>query len=165
MLSASDDALNALLPDEPAAVDQLLLVRSTLAQALKSRICNRPILANETALIEYLTFKMAYAVNERFHVLFLNARNCLLLDEVVGSGSVRGTAVYPREIMRRAIEVGATAIIAVHNHPSGDPTPSAADIKTTQHLNAAARLMGLELHDHIIVAESGYCSLKRMGVL
>lgn len=165
MFSASDDALTALLNDEHAAIDQLLMVRNTLIQALKSRICNRPILTDERALIEYLTFQMAYTVNERFRVLFLNARNCLLLDEVVGAGSVRGAVIHPREIMRRAIEVGACAIIAVHNHPSGDPTPSKTDIETTRHLRAAAQLMGVELHDHLIVAQSGYSSLKRLGFL
>lgn len=165
VLSASADAQSKLLPDEPAAIDQLQLVCTTMTQALKSRVCNRPVLSDERALIEYLTFTMAYADSERFRVLFLDARNCLLLDEIVATGSVRGAVVHPREIMRRAIEIGASALIVVHNHPSGDPTPSPADLETTRRLAGAADLMGLKLHDHLIVARSGYSSLKRRGVL
>lgn len=165
VLGASMDALGALLPDEPAAIDQLELVRTTLTQALRSRICERPILSDEKALVEYLTFTMAYADTERFRVLFLDARNCLLRDEVVAIGSVRGAVVHPREIMRRAIELGASALIVVHNHPSGDPAPSHSDTETTRRLAAAAELMGLRLHDHLIVARSGYSSFKRLGVL
>lgn len=159
------DALSVILPDEPAAIDQLQLVCSTLTQALKSRICDRPVLSDEKALIEYLTFTMAFADIERFRVLFLDARNCLLRDEIVALGSVRGAIVHPREVMRRAIEIGASAMIVVHNHPSGDPTPSDADVETTRRLAAAADLMGLQLHDHFIIARSGYSSLKRRGVL
>lgn len=165
VLSASAEALSSEIPGQPAAVEQLRLVRRTLAQALRSRLRQRPILSGEKALIEYLTFTMAYAATERFRVLFLDARNCLLRDEVVASGSVRGVVVHPREIMRRAMEVGATALILVHNHPSGDPAPSPADIETTRRVAAAADLMGLSLHDHLVVARSGYSSLRRLGYL
>lgn len=165
VLSASADLLSAALPEEPAAVNQLRLVGDTLTQALRSRVCNRPVLSDEKALIEYLTFTMAFADIERFRVLFLDARNCLMRDEIVAVGSVRGAVLHPREVIRRAIEIGASALIVVHNHPSGDPTPSFADEETTRRLAAAADLIGLQLHDHLIVARSGYSSLKRRGVL
>lgn len=165
VLSASAGHLLAALPDETAVVDQLGLVRATLHQALRSRLCRRPLLSDESSLIEYLTFTMAYTNTENFRVLFLDVRNCLIRDEVVASGSVRGVVVHPREIMRRSIELGATALILVHNHPSGDPTPSRADIITSQRVAAAAEVMGVHLHDHLIVARSGASSLKRLGHL
>lgn len=163
IFAASDDALHATIPDEPDALSQLNLVRSTLKQTLRTRIKARPLASDEQALVEYLTFTMAYAATESFRVLFLDARNCLLRDEVIASGCVREVVVHPREIMRRALEVGATALILVHNHPSGDPTPSPADIKTTHRVAAAAQVMDLNLHDHLIIARSGYVSLKRLG--
>lgn len=165
VFSASFEALSATIPDEPRAAEQLRSVRNALEQALRSRLCRRPVLSDEKVLLDYLTFTMAFALTERFRVLFLDPRNRLIVDEVVANGCVRGAVVHPREIMRRAIEVGATALIVVHNHPSGDPTPSTADLRMTQVLAAAATTMGITLHDHLIVARSGYVSLRRLGRL
>ena len=165
VFSASVEALWSVMPEEDAAVDQIQLVQTALRQALRSRLFQGPLLSNEEALIEYLTFTMAYAATERFRVLFLDARNCPLRDAVIATGCIRGVVIHPREIMRRAMEVGATALILVHNHPSGDAAPSAADIETTRCVAAAAKVMGLHLHDHMIVARSGHSSLKRLGVL
>lgn len=165
VFSASSEALAATVPDEPRAVDQLNCVRDALQQVLRTRICRRPILSDDKSLTEYLTFTMGYSPIERFRILFLDARNRLIVDEVVANGCVRGAVVHPREIMRRAVEVGATALIVVHNHPSGDPTPSRADVTMTQSLSAAAGTMGIILHDHLIVARSGYTSLRRLGQL
>ena len=165
VFSASTEALRATIPNEPAVVNHLKLVYATLEQVLRSRLCKRPLLSDEKALIDYLTFTMAFLMTERFRVLFLNSKNRLIIDEVVANGCVRTAAVHPREIMRRAVEVGATAIIVVHNHPSCDPTPSTADLKMTQSLAAAASVMGIQLHDHLIITSSGYVSLKRLGHL
>lgn len=136
-----------------------------MEQALRSRLCRRPILSDEKALIEYLTFTMAFSMTEQLRVLFLGARNHLMHDEVVAHGCIREVAVHPREILRRAVEIGATAVIVVHNHPSGDPTPGTADIRTTRALREAADSLGVVVHDHIIVASSGFSSLKRLGHL
>jgi len=146
-------------------VRQLRLVSDTLAQALRSRLCDRPLLSDEPALLDYLTLTMGHSVVERFRVLFLDARNRLLRDEVMATGSVRGLTVHPREIIRRALELGSTALIVVHNHPSGDPKPSQRDIATTRRLIDAAELMGLQLLDHLIVARAGHVSFKRLGFL
>lgn len=163
VLSTSAERLRSALPNECEAIEQLRLTSETLRQALRSRVSQGPILGDEQALIEYLFYTMAFSTNEQFRVLFLDARNCLISDEIVATGCVRGVVVHPRQIMRRAVEVGATALILVHNHPSGDPTPSPADIDTTRSVAAAGDVMGLRLQDHLIVARSGYSSLKRGG--
>ena len=165
VLSASGEALISTVPGETAAVRQLRLVSDTLAQALRSRLCNRRLLSDEPALLDYLTLTMGHASIERFRVLFLDARNCLLRDEIMATGSVRGLTVHPREVIRRALELGSTALIVVHNHPSGDPNPSQRDIATTRRLIDAAELMGLQLLDHLIIARAGYVSFKRLGFL
>ena len=163
VLHAGSEAISDTLPDEPAVAEQLGLVCATLEQALRGQVDARPLLSEEKALVDYLTFSMAHARHEQLRVLFLDARNRLLRDEVMAEGGVRAAAVHPREIVRRAMELSATALILVHNHPSGDPSPSAADIEATRRIGAAAALMDIRLHDHLVIARSGWVSLKRLG--
>lgn len=163
VLHAGAEAISAAVPDEPAVVEQLALVSATLHQALRGQVDARPLLSEERALVDYLTFSMAHARHEQLRVLFLDARNRLLRDELMADGGIRAATVHPREIVRRAMELGATALILVHNHPSGDPTPSAADIEATRRVAAAAALMEIRLHDHLVIARSGWVSLKRLG--
>jgi DNA repair protein RadC len=108
---------------------------------------------------------MAHLATERLRVLFLNSGNRLLHDDTIAEGSVSETPVYPREIMRRALDVGATALILVHNHPSGDPTPSQGDIEATRQIAEAGRTFDICIHDHVIVARSGWSSFRALGLL
>ena len=108
---------------------------------------------------------MASAKIEQFRIFYLNNRNVLIADEMQQQGTVDHTPVYPREVVKRALELGATALIMVHNHPSGDPTPSQADIEMTRHVQEAGEKLGLTLHDHIIVSHGGHASFKEMGLL
>ena len=108
---------------------------------------------------------MAFAETEQFRLLFLDKRNALIADEVQGSGTVDHTPVYPREVIKRSLELGATAIILVHNHPSGDPSPSSADVQMTRQINDVARPLGITLHDHIIVGKVGHASLRALKLI
>jgi DNA repair protein RadC len=136
-----------------------------MLHALRTEAAAGPALSDSTALLDYLSLDMAHLLTERLRVLFLNAGNRLLCDEVVADGSVNEAPVYPREIMRRALEVGATALIIVHNHPSGDPKPSRGDIEGTRRIADAARSLGICVHDHLIIARSGWASLRALGLL
>jgi DNA repair protein RadC len=116
-------------------------------------------------LIDYLTIDMAHLTRERVRVLYLNSRNMLILDEHVGDGSIDEAAIHPREVIRRALDLGATALILVHNHPSGSPQPSRADIQITNKIAEAGRLLGITVHDHVIIGREGHVSLKAKGLI
>ena len=116
-------------------------------------------------LIDYLHIDMAHLTVERVRVLYLNAQNRLILDHHAGDGSVDEAAIHPREVIRRALDVGATALILVHNHPSGSPQPSRADIQITQRIAEAGRLLGVTVHDHVIVGREGHISLRAQGLV
>ena len=120
---------------------------------------------NRTRLMGYLTAVLARERVEQFRVLFLDARNRLIADEAQARGTVNHTPVYPREVVKRALELQATALILVHNHPSGDPTPSRADIDMTQEVKAAATVMGIALHDHLIIGNGRHVSFRREGLI
>ncbi|HYE27386.1 MAG TPA: DNA repair protein RadC [Allosphingosinicella sp.] len=164
-LAAEPSAQAKVLGDGTAAVRYLGTVRSAMLHALRTEAFAKPVLADSQALIDYLTLDMALLPTERLRVLFLNAGNRLLFDETLGEGSVSEAPVYPREIMRRALEVGATALILVHNHPSGDPAPSRGDIDATRRIAEAGRALDICIHDHVIVARSGWSSFRAMGLL
>ena len=141
----------------------LVAVRAAVIAALHRPIEARPCLASGRALIDYLHADMAYDRIERFRVLFLNNRNVLIRDEVMSEGSVQAAPVFPREVVKRALDLGASALILVHNHTSGDPQPSRDDIAITQELVAAAGLFGISIHDHIIIGRQGHVSLSQLG--
>ncbi|MCB0085030.1 MAG: DNA repair protein RadC [Caldilineaceae bacterium] len=132
---------------------------------LRSQIVSKPVLGNWRALTEYFHASMAYRGQEHLRVLFLNKRNVLIRDELLQTGTVDHTPVYPREIMRRALELCATAIILVHNHPSGDPTPSRQDIDMTRTVVSIANSLGIEVHDHVVVGRHGHVSFKALRLL
>ncbi len=129
------------------------------------QIDQQPVLGSWDKLLAYLKTSMAHESTERFHVLFLNAKNVLIADEVQQVGTVNHTPVYPREVIKRALDVGATALILVHNHPSGDPTPSSADIEMTKAIAAAGEKLDIVLHDHIIMSKNGYTSFRDLGLI
>lgn len=125
----------------------------------------QPVLGSWQALIDYLTIDMAHLTVERVRVLYLNTQNMLIHDDHVGDGSIDEAQIHPREVIRRALDLGATALIIVHNHPSGSPQPSRADIQVTNRIAEAGRLLGIVVHDHIIIGREGHVSLKAKGLI
>jgi DNA repair protein RadC len=148
-----------------ASINQIKLLAASASRVAKGEIQQRPLLSSWNAVIDYCRTSMAFADKEQFRVLFLDKRNQLIADEVQQTGTVDHTPVYPREVMKRALELSATAIILVHNHPSGDPTPSQADIQMTKAIIDIAGPLGISLHDHIIVGRGGHASLKGMKLI
>ncbi len=143
----------------------LKLVEASARRIARGAVAKRPVLSSWTAVIDYCRTAMAFAEREQFRLLFLDKRNALIADEVQGSGTVDHTPVYPREVVRRALELSACALILVHNHPSGDPTPSQADVRMTREIIDVARPLGIAVHDHIIVGREGHASLKGMKLI
>jgi DNA repair protein RadC len=144
---------------ESVATD-LALVAAASQRLLRGGIAGKPVLSSWSSLLDYCRSAMAFAEREEFRVLFLDKRNQLIADEVQQRGTVDHTPVYPREIVKRALELAATAVILVHNHPSGDPTPSQADIRMTRDIVNIAKPLGILVHDHVIVGKAGHVSLK-----
>ncbi len=169
-------SLAGVLNAEPGALMQVKGVGETSAAALKSvalaarrmarsEVRERPLLGSWQALLDYLSIDMAHLTVERVRVLYLDTRNRLIDDHHVGDGSVDEAAIHPREVIRRAMDVGASALILVHNHPSGNAEPSRADIQITQKIAEAGRLLGITVHDHVIVGREGHVSLKAKGLI
>ncbi len=149
----------------PGIAAELRLVHATAVRIGRGRVARRPVLSSWSALIDYCRTAMAYAEREQFRLLYLDKKNALIADEVQGEGTVDHTPVYPREVVKRALELSATALILVHNHPSGDPTPSEADIVMTRQIVDIARPLGIAVHDHIIVGRQGHASLKALRLI
>ena len=141
------------------------LVREVACRMARAEVRSRPVLSNWQALIGYLQTAMAYEQIEQFRILFLDRKNSLIADEVQQRGTVNHTPVYPREVMKRALILNASALIVVHNHPSGDPKPSRDDIETTRELKAAANALELELHDHVVIGHGKHASFRSLGLL
>ena len=141
------------------------LVHATALRMLRAELSEMPILSKWDRLIEYLTAALAEERTEQFRVLFLDPRNRLIADEVLHRGTVNHTPVYPREVVKRALELHSTALILVHNHPSGDPTPSEADVVMTRAVKEAAALLEILVHDHVIVGRGDWNSLRQLGLM
>jgi len=141
------------------------LVRACSDRYLAAGVSRREIISSPQALIKYLRSSMAALRNEQFRVIYLNAKNEMLHDEIIQEGTVDQTAVYPRKIVERALAAGAVSVILVHNHPSGDPAPSAHDQRLTEALAAATKLLSIRVHDHIIIGRYGYYSFAENGGL
>lgn len=143
----------------------LKAITSLAHRSLKEELMHKPVLTSWNRLLDYCRATMAHEPKENFRILFLNKKNELIADEVQQSGTVDHTPAYPREIMKRALEVGATALVLVHNHPSGDPTPSQTDVDMTRAIIAAAKPLDITIHDHVIVGRKGYKSFKSEGLI
>lgn len=165
VIKASPDELRKVEGIGDAAIAALKLSQATANVLLREEITEKPVLSSWTALLDYCRVTMAHLKQEQFRILFLNKRNELLADEIQQTGTVDHTPVYPREVVRRALELGATALILVHNHPSGDPTPSKPDIDMTKHLVSAAQPLGVVIHDHLVIGSKGHYSFKSHGLL
>jgi DNA repair protein RadC len=148
-----------------ASINQIKLLAASASRVAKGEIKRSIALSSWNDVIDYCRTGMAFADKEQFRVLFLDKRNQLIADEVQQTGTVDHTPVYPREVIKRALELSATAIILVHNHPSGDPTPSQADITMTKAIIDIAKPLGISVHDHIIVGKGGHASLKGMKLI
>ena len=148
-----------------AGTAALKTIQAAALRLARAEVVERPVLANWDRLIAYLTASMARDRTEQFRVLFLDTRNRLIADEAHGRGTVNHTPVYPREVVRRALELHATALILVHNHPSGDPTPSRDDVEMTRLVREAASALSVVLHDHVVVGNGRCTSMRREGLL
>ena len=148
-----------------SVVHHFKIVEAAAQRLAKTKVMGRPALSSWAALLDYCTAVMARSETEEFRVLFLDRKNHLIADEVQNRGTVDHTPVYPREIIKRALELGASAIILVHNHPSGDPTPSKADIAMTREIVTAAKALSIAVHDHLVIGRSGHASFKSLGLL
>jgi DNA repair protein RadC len=144
---------------ESAALDLKIVAAAALRMA-RGEIAGREVLSSWNQVIDYCRAAMAFEEREQFRILFLDKKNALIADELQQTGTVDHTPVYPREVVRRALELSATALILVHNHPSGDPTPSRADIDMTKTIIDTARPLGIAVHDHIIIGKKGHASMK-----
>lgn len=149
----------------PHSVSAIKLVQEAAQRMVRAEVMDQPILNNWDRLMDYLTAVLAREKVEQFRILFLDPRNRLIADEAQARGTVNHTPVYPREVVKRALELHATAIILVHNHPSGDPTPSRADIEMTEEVREAAGVLGVVLHDHVIIGNGAWLSFRREGLL
>jgi DNA repair protein RadC len=148
-----------------AAVTQLKIIRASALRLMRIGIMQKPVLASWNTVLDYCRAAMGFEDREQFRILFLDKKNRLIADEVQQEGTVDHTPVYIREIVKRALELSACAIVLVHNHPSGDPAPSRADIDMTRQIVEAAKPLGIAIHDHIIVGRQGHASLKALKLL
>jgi DNA repair protein RadC len=165
LLSADPATIARVSGLSEGAVAALKIAQASALRLLQSEVKARPVLGSWQALLDYLHADMAHLAIERVRVLFLNSRNMLIRDEAMWEGSVDESAVHVREIMRRALDCQATALIIVHNHPSGDPSPSQQDIRLTKELVEAGRHMRISVHDHVIVGAKGHASLRSLGLI
>lgn len=160
VLAAPPERLAEVKGVGQSTITDLKIVKASAEALVSGQVKEKPLLGSWSSVIDYCRTAMAFEDKEQFRILFLDKRNKLIKDEVQQVGTVDHTPVYPREVVKRALELSATAIILVHNHPSGDPTPSHADIEMTKTINEIAASLGITVHDHIIIAKDGHASLK-----
>jgi DNA repair protein RadC len=165
LLAADARAIGRVGEISDGAVAALKIAQASALRLLQSKVAERPVLGSWQALLDYLHADMAHNPVERVRVLFLNSKNMLIRDEQMSEGSVDEAAVYIREIIRRALDYHATALILVHNHPSGDPSPSQQDIRLTRDIAEAGRHLKIAVHDHLIIGTRGHSSLRAMGLI
>lgn len=165
VLAAPPERLREIRGVGDTVIVALKVVRAGAQTLLKEEVLDKPILSSWQAVLGYCRSMLAHEPNEQFHVLYLDRKNRLIADEMQQKGTVDHTPVYPREVIKRALDLGATAIILVHNHPSGDPAPSRADIDMTRDIKDAGVKLGIVVHDHVIIARKGHASFKTLGLL
>jgi DNA repair protein RadC len=165
VLSAPADRLVAVQGVGDAVVQELKIVEAAAQRMARSRVIGRPVVSSWDAVLDYCHTLMAHRETECFRVLYLDRKNVLIADEEQAKGTVDHVPVYPREVVKRALQLNASALILVHNHPSGDPTPSDSDISMTRQVAAAAEALGLTLHDHLIIGKSTELSFRAAGYL
>ncbi|MGB0086029.1 MAG: DNA repair protein RadC [Rhodomicrobiaceae bacterium] len=164
-INASEERLSEVPGLGLSAIIEIRLVRAAAIRLMQGEVMKRPLLSSWDKVVGYCRAAMGFQMHEEFRILFLDKRNRLLADEVQGRGTVDHTPVYVREVLKRALELSASAIILVHNHPSGDPTPSRSDIEMTKEIMAAAEPLDIGVHDHLIVGRDGHISLRSAGLV
>jgi DNA repair protein RadC len=165
LFAADSEALLRVPGVGETAAAAIKIVQATALRLLRLNVAEKPVLASWQALLDYLRADMAYLGIERVRILHLNSKNMLIRDEVMSEGSIDQAAVHVREVIRRAIDLGSTGIILVHNHPSGDPQPSRTDIQLTRDIIEAGRRLNISVHDHIIIGTQGHSSLRALGLM
>ena len=165
VINAPEERLAQIKGVGENVITHLKLVRAAALRTVKGEIRERHALGSWQAVLDYCRAAMGFEHKEQFRILFLDKRNGIIADEVQQEGTVDHTPVYVREVVKRALELSATAIIVVHNHPSGDPTPSRADVEMTKRIVASAKDLGITVHDHIIVGRQGHASLRELGLM
>ncbi|WP_374945026.1 DNA repair protein RadC [Sphingomonas sp.] len=165
VLTADGEALKRVKGMGETSVAAIKIAHAAATRLLRAEVAARPVLANWQALLDYLRADMVHHAIERFRVLHLDTKNMLIRDEVMSTGTIDQAAVHVREVIRRALDFGSAAIILVHNHPSGDPSPSRADIDVTRAIAEAGKRMGIAVHDHLIMGTSGHVSLRAQGLI
>ncbi len=165
VVSAPEQKLRKVEGMGEAGIAALRVIEGAAHRLAQTEVLQKPILSNWDKVIAYCQARLGRADREHFRILFLNRKNVLIADEGQQSGTIDHTPIYPREVIKRALELDAGALILVHNHPSGDPEPSATDIQMTREIRSLAAGMDIQLHDHIVVARTGYRSFKEMGLL
>lgn len=165
VLGASEARLRAVEGVGEATILDLRIVQAAGQRLARGSVMKRPVLSSWSAVLDYCRAAMAFEETEQFRILFLDKKNAVIADEVQQTGTVDHTPVYPREVVKRALELAATAIILVHNHPSGDPTPSRADVQMTKQIVDAAAPLGIVVHDHVIIGRDGHASLKGLRLM
>ncbi len=165
LLSADAEAIARAGPVSEGGVAALKTAHAAAIRLLRAEVADQKMLSSWDALLDYLRADMAYLNFERVRVLHLNARNILIRDEVMAEGSLNEAALHVREVIRRALDLGSAALIIVHNHPSGDPQPSKADIHLTRDIAEAGKRLGISVHDHIIIGGKGHSSMRAMGLI
>jgi len=163
VIAAPQEKLSEFLGEN--AIIQLKVVEAAALRLLRTKLIGRPALSSWSALLDYCSAAMARSETEEFRVLFLDRKNVLIADEVQSEGTVDHAPVYPREIVKRALALNASALILAHNHPSGDPTPSRADIEMTREVVEAARALRIAVHDHLVIGRGGTASFKALGLM
>lgn len=165
VLTAEYDDLVAADGLGPASAAVLKVVHEAALRLSRLSVMNKPVLSSWDALLDYCTAAMARLPTEQFRLLFLDRKNVLIADELQQKGTVDHTPLYPREVVKRALALNASAIIMVHNHPSGDPTPSKADIEMTRMVRDALKAVSITLHDHLVIGRRGHTSFKSVGLI
>ena len=164
-LNAPEERLKEVPGLGQAAITEIKLVRAAALRLVRGEVLERPVLGSWSQVLDYCRASMGFEAKEQFRILFLDKRNQIIADEVQQKGTVDHTPVYVREVVKRALELSATAIVLVHNHPSGDPTPSRADIEMTKQIVSSAKNLGIVVHDHIIVGKQGHASFRGLGLI
>jgi len=165
VLNAAPERLREIKGIGDATISDFHILRETGLRLAQVKVMKKEVISSWDALIDYCTVAMAHNTTEQFRILFLDRKNTLIADEVQQKGTVDHTPVYPREVVKRALELNASSLILVHNHPTGDPTPSATDVEMTKRIIETAKPLGIELHDHLVIGKGKHASLRALGLI
>ncbi|HKJ74954.1 MAG TPA: DNA repair protein RadC [Alphaproteobacteria bacterium] len=165
VIAAEPERLAEVTGVGPVLISQFKIVQEAAKRLARGRVLKRPVIGSWDALIDYCSIAMSHNPVEQVRVLYLDKKNVLIADEMQQKGTVDHTPIYPREVVKRALDLGATAMILVHNHPSGNPQPSKADIDMTRQIVTAARSLNIAIHDHVVIGKGQYASFKSLGLL